>query len=79
MEAFLQRLSSRLGRDMPAFVERPQWKHAPQQTVFQGYSQDELLDELKSNVPAFIRRSLKRQQMGSITRSNKSLTPMAAD
>lgn len=47
MEAFLQRLASRLGRDMPAFVERPQWKHTPQQTVFQGYSQDELLDELK--------------------------------
>lgn len=47
MEAFLQRLASRLGRDMPAFVERPQWKHAPQQTVFQGYSQDELLAELK--------------------------------
>lgn len=47
MEAFLQRLASRLGRDMPTFVERPQWKHAPQQTVFQGYSQDELLTELK--------------------------------
>ncbi|GAC91358.1 hypothetical protein KN10_1794 [Anoxybacillus flavithermus NBRC 109594] len=47
MEAFLQRLSSRLGRDMPTFVERPKWKHAPQHQVFQGYSQDELLDVLK--------------------------------
>ncbi|MBB5354150.1 L-lactate dehydrogenase complex protein LldG [Anoxybacillus mongoliensis] len=48
MEAFLQRIASRLGRDVRTSVERPQWKHAPQQTVFQGYSEDELLDVLKN-------------------------------
>lgn len=47
MEAFLQRIASRLGRDVRTSVERPKWKHAPQHTVFQGYSQNELLDELK--------------------------------
>ncbi|MCG6170506.1 lactate utilization protein C [Anoxybacillus sp. LAT_35] len=47
MEAFLQRIASRLGRDVRTSVERPQWRHAPQQTVFQGYSQNELLDVLK--------------------------------
>ncbi|MGG3842933.1 LutC/YkgG family protein [Anoxybacillus kestanbolensis] len=47
MEAFLQRIASRLGRDVRTSVERPQWKHAPQHQVFQGYSQDELLDVLK--------------------------------
>ena len=47
MEAFLQRVASRLGRDVRTSVERLQWKHAPQHQVFQGYSQDELLDVLK--------------------------------
>jgi L-lactate dehydrogenase complex protein LldG len=47
-ESFLQNIAQRLGRDVRTTgVARPMWKYAPQHTIFEGYSQDELLEELK--------------------------------
>ncbi|MBA2876628.1 LutC/YkgG family protein [Thermaerobacillus caldiproteolyticus] len=48
-EKFLQTIANRLGRQQPlSHVARPRWKHQPQWTVFQGRSQDDLLEALKS-------------------------------
>ncbi|MBB5324963.1 L-lactate dehydrogenase complex protein LldG [Anoxybacillus tepidamans] len=48
-DTFLQTIAKRLGREpRTSAVSRPAWKHQPQWTVFQGYSQDDLLEVLKS-------------------------------
>jgi L-lactate dehydrogenase complex protein LldG len=51
-DAFLQNIAKSLGREQrTSGVTRPDWKHRPQWTVFQGYSQDELLEALKLQCP----------------------------
>jgi L-lactate dehydrogenase complex protein LldG len=51
-EAFLQKVAKSLGREpRTKGVALPYWKHQPQWTVFQGFSQDELLEELKLQCP----------------------------
>lgn len=48
-EAFLNQVAERLGRKAYATnVQAPQWRHQPQWTVFQGYSEDDLLEVLKT-------------------------------
>ncbi len=52
-EPFLNKLASRLGRERRTDgVERPQWSTTPQEEVFKGMTQDELVDilELQCNV-----------------------------
>jgi L-lactate dehydrogenase complex protein LldG len=47
-DAFLQTIADRLGRPRRVSgISRPHWKHQPQWTVFEGYSQDDLLAVLK--------------------------------
>ncbi|MBT2694504.1 lactate utilization protein C [Bacillus sp. ISL-55] len=49
-EAFLDKLASRLGRERrTAGVERPQWSVTPQDEVFKGMSQDELVEVLEKH------------------------------
>ncbi|WP_226678210.1 LutC/YkgG family protein [Mesobacillus jeotgali] len=49
-EAFLDKLASRLGRERrTSGVERPQWSVTPQDEVFKGMSQDELVDVLEKH------------------------------
>jgi L-lactate dehydrogenase complex protein LldG len=51
-DKFLQTIANRLGRKQRTTgVMRPNWKHQPQWAVFQGYSQDDLLEVLKSQCP----------------------------
>ncbi len=51
-DKFLQTVANRLGRHQrTSGVSRPHWRHQPQWTVFQGYSQDELLEALKAQCP----------------------------
>lgn len=48
-DTFVQTIAKRLGREpRTSAVLRPAWKHQPQWDVFQGYSQDDLLEVLKS-------------------------------
>ncbi|MEQ2525968.1 lactate utilization protein C [Robertmurraya yapensis] len=46
-EAFLNKLSGRLGRERRTEVERPEWKFNPQDEVLKGATQDELVDVLR--------------------------------
>jgi len=47
-DAFLQTISKRLGREkINTVVERPKYKHNPQENVFKGATQDQLVDILK--------------------------------
>ena len=49
-EAFLDKLAARLGRvRRTEGVERPQWSVMPQEEVFKGMSQDELVDVLQQH------------------------------
>ncbi len=49
-EAFLDKLASRLGRERrTSGVERPQWSVTPQDEVFKGMSQDELVEVLEKH------------------------------
>jgi L-lactate dehydrogenase complex protein LldG len=51
-DKFLQTVANRLGRHQrTSGVSRPHWRHQPQWAVFQGYSQDELLEALKAQCP----------------------------
>lgn len=43
---FLAKLSSNLGRQRPEHVELPNWSIAPQWTVYENLTQDELVNEL---------------------------------
>ena len=46
-DAFLNKLSGRLGRERRTEVERPQWKYNPQDKVLKGETQDELVEVLR--------------------------------
>lgn len=46
-DAFLNKLSGRLGRERRTEVERPQWKYNPQDKVLKGVTQDELVEVLR--------------------------------
>lgn len=47
-ESFLNQVASSLGRERRTKpVSRPIWKHQPQNEVFKGFSQDQLVDILK--------------------------------
>jgi len=46
-ESFLNQIANRLGRPSKTFVERPKWKHHPQDEVLKNATQDELLAVLK--------------------------------
>lgn len=45
-DAFLGKLANRLGRDRRTQVEKPIWSNRPQFDVFNGLSQDELVEKL---------------------------------
>ncbi|MBO1623861.1 LutC/YkgG family protein [Bacillus arachidis] len=45
-EEFLLQLSEKLGRKRPEAVKKPNWSFSPQWTVFDGFTQDELVLKL---------------------------------
>ncbi|WLR54528.1 lactate utilization protein C [Mesobacillus subterraneus] len=67
-EAFLDKLASRLGRERrTAGVERPQWSVTPQDEVFHGMSQDELVDVLEKHCKV-IHTTFKRTDRDGLTK-----------
>ncbi|MBT2638616.1 lactate utilization protein C [Bacillus sp. ISL-39] len=67
-EAFLDKLASRLGRERRAEgVKRPQWSVTPQDEVFKGMSQDELVDVLEKHCKV-IHTTFKRTDRAGLTR-----------
>ncbi|WP_096201408.1 LutC/YkgG family protein [Bacillus sp. FJAT-45350] len=81
-EKFLANVAKSLGREpRKSGVERPKWKHSPQWDVFKGYSQEQLVDQLKNqcerihtryevttvdNLPAMIEQVLASFNVNSI-------------
>lgn len=48
-EVFLSQVSSRLGRDVyPTKIDRPRWKHTPQDEVLKDATQDDLVEVLRT-------------------------------
>lgn len=48
-DRFLNQIAAKLGRErIKEPVKRPTWKHEPQKQVFEGYSQDQLVEVLKN-------------------------------
>lgn len=46
-ETFLNQIANRLGRPRKTSIEKPKWKHHPQDEVLKNATQDELLEVLK--------------------------------
>jgi len=66
-EAFLDKLASRLGRERRTEgVERPQWSVTPQDEVFKGMSQDELVEVLEKHCKV-IHTTFKRTDRAGLT------------
>lgn len=46
-DSFLNNIANQLGRERKKTIERPEWKYNPQLDVFDGATQDELMEILK--------------------------------
>ncbi|HJV46833.1 MAG TPA: lactate utilization protein C [Bacillota bacterium] len=65
-EEFLNRIAQKLGRERRmSGVTRPVWKHQPQKDVYEGYSQDQLLEVLERHCQA-IHTQFKRATMSNL-------------
>ncbi|HEU5139950.1 MAG TPA: lactate utilization protein C [Bacillales bacterium] len=69
-ESFLDHIANSLGRDLRnQKVERPDWNYRPQQKVYQGLTQDELVDVLEKaceNIHTEIKRTKADQLLQAI-------------
>ncbi|NWK68925.1 lactate utilization protein C [Bacillus paramycoides] len=84
-EEFLLQLSEKLGRKRPEAVKKPNWSFSPQWTVFEGFTQDELVLKLmehcevihtevkrttKENLVETLRSFIKEWNIKSVMHSN---------
>ena len=71
-DRFLDNLAKNLGRPrLTAEVERPKWSLSPQWGVFDGFSQDELIDVLEKQC-AVIHTNFKRTNFNGLPETLKS-------
>ena len=71
-DSFLDNLANSLGRPrITEGVERPKWSLSPQWEVYEGYSQDELVDVLEKQCEA-IHTNFKRTDLAGLSDMLKS-------
>ena len=69
---FLSKLSKKLGRECPESVKKPNWSVSPQWSVFEGLTQDELVEKLEEQCEN-IHTEIKHTITANLTKAMQSI------